>query len=126
MVLAYPAFCTLLEEGEQEEQAALLVGSEFSIEPSELLSFHHDRVLHDHFVIKGVHYTTVYQFSLAHINWEMDNRGWIADGPDGRVIILSNHARPYVADVSELRAIKRRTTGWLEEQGDAFIHLAGL
>ena len=47
----------------------------------------------------------IHQFDIPRVEWEIDSKGWICDGEDGkRVIVLSNHNELYVASHEELIA----------------------
>lgn len=45
----------------------------------------------------------IYQFSVLHLGWEMDNTAWVIQKPDkSRKLIFTNHGSPYETDIAEL------------------------
>ena len=52
--------------------------------------------------IDGVSYKKLFQFKIAHIGWESDNKGWIVENQGQRFIVLTNHGAPYIAEKLEL------------------------
>ena len=56
--------------------------------------------------IDGIRYHILKKFPIMYSGWECDADGWIAENCNNgeRVIIMTNHGRKYIADVSELHA----------------------
>jgi hypothetical protein len=48
------------------------------------------------------------KFKILHFGWDMDGFGYIVENAKGsqpkHILILTNHSKPYVADLSELRS----------------------
>ena len=46
----------------------------------------------------------IQKFKILHHGWDMDSYGYVVYPPDQqRKLVLTNHSKPYEADVSELR-----------------------
>lgn len=51
------------------------------------------------------------EFSIPHLNWDMDGKGWICEsktkkdffGKNKEILILTNHGAPYIATKTELK-----------------------
>ena len=46
----------------------------------------------------------IYEFTILHEGWEMDNKGWIEQQPDGTLkLITTSHGRQYTMSYHELK-----------------------
>ena len=43
------------------------------------------------------------KFPVLHHNWECDGEGFVVENDNKRVLILTDHNKPYVASIDELR-----------------------
>ena len=46
----------------------------------------------------------VLKFQILHNGWESDGHGYVVEKDDKNVLVLTNHNKPYVAELSELHA----------------------
>ena len=46
----------------------------------------------------------VFRFPILHHNWEGDGYGYIVDNEGKKMLVLTDHNKPYVAELSELHA----------------------
>lgn len=46
----------------------------------------------------------VLKFPILHHNWEGDGYGYVADNEGKKMLVLTDHNKPYVAELSELHA----------------------
>jgi hypothetical protein len=45
----------------------------------------------------------LFRFRILYDGWEMDNEGYVCEAEDGgKVLILTSHGNPYVAEADEL------------------------
>lgn len=54
---------------------------------------------------KDKQYPVLKEFSVMHIGWESDNKGWIIDDNGTNKIILTSHGDKYEASKKELQDI---------------------
>lgn len=46
----------------------------------------------------------IYEFPILWSGWELDDKGWVAEDNNGKlVIILTNHGSEYIASIEELK-----------------------
>lgn len=51
----------------------------------------------------------LYEFPVLWSGWELDDKGWIAEDNNGKlVIILTNHGSEYIASIEELEKYLQR------------------
>lgn len=76
-----------------------------SIYPSILGSWDEDKIENKNDIkIKNVYGKIIYKFPIYHHEWEMDGYGYIVENQRGsRQIIMTDHGKPYVSCLPELK-----------------------
>lgn len=57
----------------------------------------------EHLKIQNEYGTIICKFTILHHNWECDGFGYVVEKDGKRNIILTNHNKPYIATIEELR-----------------------